>query len=137
MAVLEYSRWPDEDLVAECERLCVRKSKCWTTARRDRSIDELIKIRETLQARGADSLRKLLPLLDNDDLECRFEAATTCDALEPERTLAVLKALATAPETRATHPGLSAWIYLLRTNREFYETIAAQMERAYGPLAKP
>jgi len=26
---------------------------------------------------------------------------------------------------------------LLRTNRDFYETIAAQMERAYGPLAKP
>jgi len=77
--------------VAECERLCVRKSKSWTTARRDRAIDELIKIRETLQARGADSLRKLLPLLDNDDPECRFEAATTCEALEPERTLAVLK----------------------------------------------
>jgi len=56
----------------------------------------------------------------------------TCEAVDPEKALGVLKTLATAPETRAAHAGIESWIYLLRTNREFYETIAARMERAYG-----
>lgn len=134
MALLDYSTWTDEDLVAECERLCVAMTESETNAARDRAIDELIKIRGTLIARGADSLRKLLPLLNSDEPQCRLEAAVTCEALDPVPTLAVLRALATAPETRATHAGIDAWIRLLLTNPEFRATVSAQMDHAYGAL---
>ena len=138
MALLGFSNWTDEELVAECERLCrsMSEAKVLKPARDD-AIDEVIKVRETLRARGADSLRKLLSLLSSDDPECRLEAAMTCEALDPERALAVLKELATAPGTRATYAGLNAWTHLLTTNPDFRNTVAAQMERAFGPLAKP
>jgi hypothetical protein len=89
------SDWVDDRLVEDFRKWAIEQSKCGFEPECANRIDneELTPCRDILAARGLSALRKLLPLLKDDDPNVRLNAAGFAFDADPAACRSVLEAL--------------------------------------------